>query len=271
MTPTALPFSIRVRQAARRLVGRHGVAALREAGALWAAVAHRGDRHECPVCRSRLRFFVPLEDASMTDAQCPVCGSLGRHRFLWLMLERSGLSPRAGQRLLHFAPEWSLERRFARQLGRDYLSADLARGRAMRVLDLTRLDLPDGCFDWVLCSHVLEHVPDDRRALAEIARVLRRGGRLLLQVPVRDGGATVEAPADSTPEYRKAHFGLADHLRLYGDDLPERLAAAGFRVRVWDPRAEASAVDWERFVPDMPPDPRRLFTAQSRTFLCQTG
>ena len=206
----------------------------------------------------------------MTDAQCPVCGSLGRHRFLWLMLERYGLVPSAGQRLLHFAPEWALERRLVRELGRDYLSADLARGRAMRVLDLTSLELPDGQFDWVLCSHVLEHVPDDRQALREIARVLRPGGRLILQVPVRDGRPTIEAPAGSTPAYRKTHFGLGDHLRLYGDDLADRVAAAGFRIQVWDPRTEASAVDWDRYAPDLTPAPGVLFTAQSRTLLCQT-
>lgn len=48
--------------------------------------------------------------------------------------------------------------------------------------DITRLPYPDGCFDAVVCGWVLEHLPDPRPGLRELARVLQPGGKLLLMV-----------------------------------------------------------------------------------------
>jgi SAM-dependent methyltransferase len=271
MSSNATPVWIRTRQLARRALGRRGVAAVREVSARLNALVYRGTRHACPLCGTRLRSFRTLDDPSMIDAECPVCGSLGRHRFLWHVLSLDGPGPAPGESLLHFAPEWPVERRLARQLGRGYLSADLRPGRAMRVLDLQSLALPDASFDWVLCSHVLEHVPDDRVALAEMRRVLRWRGRLLLQVPVRDGAPTVEAPHDATPDYRRRHFGLDDHLRLFGDDLAHRIEASGFRVAVWDPRTSLTPAQWTLLAADIPEGSGRLFTSLSRLYVCEAA
>ncbi|MBS0375192.1 MAG: class I SAM-dependent methyltransferase [Proteobacteria bacterium] len=271
MPSTATPAWIRTRQWARRALGRRGVAVVREVGARLNAVVHRGSGHACPLCGNGLRAFRTLDDHSMIDAECPVCGSLGRHRFLWHVLSGHGMGPAAGESLLHFAPEWPLERRLAKRLGRGYLSADLRSGRAMRVLDLQSLDLPEASFDWILCSHVLEHVPDDHAALAQMRRVLRARGRLLLQVPVRDGSGTLEAPPDASPDYRRQHFGLDDHLRLYGDDLVSRIEGSGFRVAVWDPRTSLTPEQWQLLAADIPDGAGRLFTSQSRLYVCEAA
>ncbi|NIP81230.1 MAG: methyltransferase domain-containing protein, partial [Gemmatimonadetes bacterium] len=95
--------------------------------------------------------------------------------------------------------------------------------------DLTSLGFADGSFDWVYCSHVLEHVADDRAAMAELHRVVRPGGTVIVQVPVRDG-ATYEDPAVTSPADRLAAFGQEDHVRHYGLDVTTRLEDAGFRV-----------------------------------------
>lgn len=113
------------------------------------------------------------------------------------------------------------------------------------VLDLQRLDLPDACLDVVLCSHVLEHVPDDAAALRELRRVLRPGGWGVLQTPVQ-GQHTVEEQPGDDPVLRLTRFGQADHVRLYGRDYADRLRAAGFDVGPIVYRDQLSARDRER-------------------------
>ena len=107
---------------------------------------------------------------------------------------------------------------------------DLTAGRGDRVLNIEAIEVADQSFDCIICSHVLEHV-DDRRALTEIHRVLRHYGLALIMVPVIEGWArTYETEAAVTPEQRKRHFGQADHLRLYGADIRQRIRGAGFAL-----------------------------------------
>jgi SAM-dependent methyltransferase len=151
---------------------------------------------------------------------------------LWLFLEReTDLFERPGS-LLHIAPEYALQQRLSRLPGLRYLSGDLDSPLADRELDVMDLPFEEGSFDFLICNHVLEHVADDRRALAEIHRVLAPGGWAILMCPV-DGrrATTLEDPAAATPAERHRRFGQADHLRLYGRDYAVRLAEAGFEVR----------------------------------------
>jgi ubiquinone/menaquinone biosynthesis C-methylase UbiE len=98
-------------------------------------------------------------------------------------------------------------------------------------MDVTSLQFPDGTFDAVVCNHVLEHVEDDRKALAEMYRVLKPGGWASIQVPMK-GKATVEA-AGVLNAYEQLHlFGQEDHVRQYGRDFEDRLREAGFRVEI---------------------------------------
>ncbi|HEY7131047.1 MAG TPA: methyltransferase domain-containing protein [Candidatus Limnocylindrales bacterium] len=162
------------------------------------------------------------------DAQCPGCGSLERHRALSLFLaEHPEMSPSVGRALV-VAPDPHLE-----AIGRrnpEYLSVDLEPGRAIRPMDLTRLDLPDRDRDLVIAYHVLEHIPDDRAAMREIARVLRTNGHAILEVPL-SGDETDERYLDATPEVRARHYGQPDHVRLYGRrDFEDRLRSAGLAV-----------------------------------------
>ena len=116
-----------------------------------------------------------------------------------------------------------------KRVGR-YESADIAPGRADRVLNIEAIAMPDASYDCVLCSHVLEHV-DDAKALSEIFRVLKPGGVALIMLPVIEGWAhTYENPQVTTPEERKRHYGQADHVRYYGADVRERIGAAGFAL-----------------------------------------
>jgi len=166
---------------------------------------------------------------------CPRCGSHERHRALWLYL-RDTLGE--GLSVLHWAPERALEQRLRERPGIDYTTADLEPGKATRVMDITAIDAPEASWDVIVCSHVLEHIPDDRRAIAELARVLKPGGEAVVMVPLdRDREATLEDPSIDTPEQRWEAYWSGDHVRLYGRDFPRRLEEAGLQVRTERPAA----------------------------------
>lgn len=183
------------------------------------------------MCRSWVRTFKP--NAKRKRVYCPVCGSLERHRLLWLYFKNETPLFRDRLRMLHVAPENCFVRRFRRRFGLDYLSIDLKSPLADRKMDLCRLELEDESFDVFYAGHVLEHVPDDRRALTEIRRVLKPGGWAVIMVPV-SGETTVEDASVTDPAERKARYGEADHVRSYGADFTQRLEQCGFRVREVD-------------------------------------
>ncbi len=189
----------------------------------------RGTSHYCPVCAKCYRRFLPAGVEPRPNALCPGCGSLERHRLLLAALERlwADNTLRHGGRLLHVAPEPALAAVFQRDF--DYLSIDLDERRAMVAMDLTALTFADGTFDAIVCNHVLEHVPDDHIALAELHRVMKVGGWGSIQVPM-DGEVTREDPTINDPGERLRLYGQEDHVRLYGRDFTDRLEAAGFVV-----------------------------------------
>ncbi|HSQ17334.1 MAG TPA: class I SAM-dependent methyltransferase [Anaerolineales bacterium] len=190
-----------------------------------------GKAHYCPVCGSRLRRFLRLY--RRYHLYCPVCRSLQRQRLVWLLLKQEGLLAQmtGGQRLLHFAPEACLEQQFRRLPGLEYHSADLYDGKAMHKIDITHIPFAETSFDWVYCSHVLEHVPEDRQALGELWRVLKPGGKAVILVPLK-GEVTDEDPTVTDPMRREERFGQFDHVRQYGMDFIDRLQEVGFEVRV---------------------------------------
>lgn len=129
--------------------------------------------------------------------------------------------------MLHVAPEPAFVPHFKARY--DYLSIDLNGAKAMRTMDVTDLDFPEACFDIVVCNHVLEHIADDRRAMAEIYRVLKPGGWGRLQVPIK-GDATQENLTITEPRERLKLYGNKDHVRQYGSDFTDRLSETGFET-----------------------------------------
>jgi SAM-dependent methyltransferase len=128
-----------------------------------------------------------------------------------------------------------------------YLSVDMDADRADMQGDVTDLQLSDESFDFVLCVHVLEHVPDDRKAISELYRVLRPGGTALLQVPPSALEVTLEDPSVIEPTDRERVFGQYDHVRICGTDYGLRLEEPGFQVRLVDYVAELAPEARERF------------------------
>jgi SAM-dependent methyltransferase len=131
--------------------------------------------------------------------------------------------------MLHIAPERCLQPLFNRAVGLGYLTADLHRTDVMERMDITDINHPDDSFDAIYCSHVLEHVDNDRQALHEFYRILRIGGWAVLNVPIT-AEHTFEDPSVTDPDERTRLFGQDDHVRRYGPDYSDRLKQAGFEV-----------------------------------------
>ena len=188
---------------------------------------YRGDRVSCPCCGSSYRKFRALK---FDNRMCWSCGSLERDRLLWLLFDLRPQMLRPDMRMLHIAPEHALRPRLRSLPGVRYVEGDLDARYAHQRIDVTRLDFPDDSFDAILCNHVLEHVPDDRRAMRELRRVLRPGGWAILLVPALAEGATDEDPTLADRAERVRRFGQHDHVRRYGSDYVDRLEEAGFAV-----------------------------------------
>jgi SAM-dependent methyltransferase len=187
----------------------------------------RGEGKECPCCEGHFKSMGSRRIVSWGGV-CPRCGSFTRQRAMALLFENGTLP---SGKLLHFAPEPFLDPLFDRlkAKGVDRVTADLFIPADLK-LDITDMDLADDSFDAIICSHVLEHVPDDKAAMSEMKRVLKPGGTLLALFPFRPDQQTYEDAAVTSPFDRMMAFGQHDHVRFYGADVLDRLRGAGFDV-----------------------------------------
>lgn len=131
--------------------------------------------------------------------------------------------------LLYFAPINGLENKFREDFS--VTTLDINRDDVDVKADITELPFKKSSFDIVLCSHVLEHVPDDLSALTELRRVINQEGEGIILVPQnRDMDTTLEDPTATTEEERERKFGQHNHVRWYGNDFSSKLVSAGFKV-----------------------------------------
>jgi SAM-dependent methyltransferase len=203
-----------------------------------------GRRVKCPCCGSQFRRFRAYNGP---DRICWRCGAMERHRSLWLYLDAHPEMTHPGISVLHVAPEPVLRDRFSRIPEVRYVGGDLTAEFGPERIDVTQLHFGDASFDAIMCNHVLEHVPDDRRAMRELARVLKPGGWALLQVPDVAADRTDEDPSVTEPVERDRRFGQHDHVRRYGWDYVDRLREAGFSVEVARPESHLPEAVIERY------------------------
>lgn len=195
---------------------------------------------ECPICGYKGINFRQYPQIIHREVICPGCSGQERHRAVWLYFEKNGHLLDDGNKVLHFAPEAPFYDLF-KSKNIEYHAVDLysTNPRVEEKMDIQDIQYDDDYFDLIYCSHILEHVPDDIKAMHELLRVLKPGGTAIIMVPINgvvyelpfDESKTYEDESIDTPEAREKYYGQDDHVRLYGSDFKERLLEAGFTIK----------------------------------------
>lgn len=171
---------------------------------------------------------------------CPFCGSKDKERWLWYVLENYTLITKEKCTVLHFAPEYAIRKKITENKQCKYLSGDIVEGRADEVIDMRSINYPDSTFDYIIASMVLEHIAEEEKALAELVRVAKKGGTLILTLPVSEDISNTWEDINITSEvYRLSQFGQEDHVRVYGKDYIQWLRKRGLDgcdIKVFTPR-----------------------------------
>src|SRR5690606_4078049 len=206
-----------------------------------------GNSFYCPCCsKSAHRFLEKGNGIEIrSNAVCPHCGSLERTRLLFLYLKDNTQIFENNPHILHFAPEDALKKYFT--TNPNYIDADLNPNLATHQMDITDISFPDNYFDFIICSHVLGHVPNEQKALQELYRVLKTGGSLfLLSLMDLEADKTLQDSSFTSPEQKLRSYGEKDLERLYGNDFADRIKADIVRIDRIDYRREFSEEDRQR-------------------------
>ena len=168
--------------------------------------------NQCNLCGFQGLF---LHHADREYVRCPICRSFERQRFIWEYISLN-INDFNNKTILHVAPEINLQNKL-KFLASKYIGIDISPNRFgsdIKKMDLTNLFLNDNSIDIVICSHVLEHIPDDKKAIQEIYRVLKINGFCIICVPMYSHEYTI---THTIPDH-------LNHIRNYGfEDLNNQL------------------------------------------------
>jgi SAM-dependent methyltransferase len=183
-------------------------------------------RVNCPICGwSGRKFYDYIEGESVSrGVECPRCLSHGRHRSLYRWLENDFRLAEKSGRALVCAPEKPIDPLWKKATAVKCVRLDIEPSRGVDLLaDLQEIPFAGDAFDIIWCHHVLEQVPDDKKALGEFLRVLRpETGTLIISSAMSGDEKTNEFGSSNVN-----HFG---NWRIYGQDFPRKLSDAGFDV-----------------------------------------
>jgi len=211
----------------------------------------KGDRFTDPIDGRSFRKFLPYGYGKQREnALSPSTLSLERHRLLWLFLQNDTdfFTKKESQKVLHIAPEQCFLDLFRAQKNLEYITSDLESPIADVKADICNLPFDDNSFDVVFCNHVLEHIPDDTRAMSELYRVLKPNGMGVFQIPQDMSRAiTFEDDTITDKKERAKIFGQYDHVRVYGRDYFDKLRSIGFKVEEVDYTKKIAPEKLERF------------------------
>jgi SAM-dependent methyltransferase len=216
----------------------------------------KGSRFTDPIDGKSFRMFLPYGYGNQrNNVLSPSTLSLERHRLLWLYLQnetdffqseldsdspvtqnkgiqlRKDAETSSALKVLHFAPEQEFYKRFKKQTNIEYTTTDLLSPLADVKADICNLPFEDNAYDIIFCNHVLEHIPNDTKAIQELFRVLKPGGMGIFQIPQDLSRASTFTDDTIVDQKERAKiFGQYDHVRVYGRDYFEKLRSIGFKV-----------------------------------------
>lgn len=208
-----------------------------------------GDAYECPFCNKTYSKFLPYGNRNKVFIEkqiiggyrenciCPRCHSTDRERLIYLYLKENTQIFGHRCKVLHIAPERNLRKVFKKEKYMAYFTGDLYPElyHADAKIDLTDIDFEDNSFDYIIANHVLEHIPEDIKAIKEVFRVLKPNGLAILQVPISHIlNETYEDRNITSWNDRENAYGQGDHVRLYGLDYPSRLQDIGFHIEKYN-------------------------------------
>lgn len=200
------------------------------------ALSLKGNRFTDPIDGKSFRTFLPYGyESPRENVLSPSTLSLERHRLLWLYLKKETEFFSKPLKVLHFAPEQAFYKRFKKLGSIEYTTTDLNSPLADVKADICNLPFPDNAFDVILCNHVLEHIPNDTKAMQELYRVMKPGGWGIFQIPQDlKRETTFEDDSITDKKERARIFGQYDHVRIYGRDYFDKLRSIGFTVEEVD-------------------------------------
>lgn len=209
----------------------------------------KGTKFTDPIDGKSFKSFLPYGyDNQRNNVLSPSTLSLERHRLLWLYLKNETLlfskknKTKDALRVLHFAPEQCFLKRFKNLTNIEYTTTDLESPIADVKADICNLPFKDNSYDIILCNHVLEHIPNDLKAMQELYRVMKIGGMGIFQIPQDlSREVTFEDNTITNKRERAKIFGQYDHVRVYGRDYFDKLRSIGFKVNPVDYTATLSA------------------------------
>jgi SAM-dependent methyltransferase len=209
---------------------------------------YSGNKYYCNCCDRSFKKFLAHGNKIRPNAKCPYCQSLERVRLLdYYLMNEVKFYQYQGINVLHFAPEACLFKKFSK-LNINYFDCDANPANARTVIDITNIGFGTDYFDIIICSHVLGHVPDEKKAISEMYRVLKPGGIALVMTLINPNSqSTLEDPSIQHPDDRLRFYGESDLCRLHGLDFEKRLSIHGFDVNVIDYRENFSKEQLIRF------------------------
>lgn len=196
----------------------------------------KGNTFTDPIDGKSFKTFLPYGYGNQrNNVLSPSTLSLERHRLLWLYLQNETDFFTAPKKVLHFAPEQAFYKRFGKMKNLHYVTTDLNSPLADVKADICDLPFKNDEFDIILCNHVLEHIPNDIKAMQELYRVMKTGGLGIFQIPQDlKREITFENNSITDKKQRAEIFGQYDHVRIYGRDYFDKLRSIGFKVEEVD-------------------------------------
>jgi hypothetical protein len=184
-------------------------------------------KYYCPLCGNHCGSFVHISNSFRYsfNSICPYCSSRSRHRGLFVFYQNEIGRLTAASKVLHFAPEPVFFPIFRNKLFQyqttDYFLEDVDLPKQ----DVQNMSLPDESYDLVLSNHVIEHVPDDEKALSEMSRITKKGGKVIITVP---------GNFKRTQTVYFDHLNNNGHYRDYGTDFADKMKKVFSKVECFD-------------------------------------